>query len=1060
MPIGIYRRSLVGKRFPGKKYLVAEFKGQGIDLMNEGAEHELANEAGGPISSRIIIRLDAAVESRAAFMDTVNRDVARLTKVKGADGVQLASTISGIIGTVLQKLIPIIDNFASTHPVLNLSWLALSAVYKAVQNQIAEEDIVRDLVEGLREMAGAASECPDLLVIDGTVDVIEEIGRTSLDIALLIHRYANPSIKGKSSIFARTAKYAFSDMSSQIANCKGRCADLTTKLSLRLQIETNYVVKNVQDGVEAVQVEVKEIRGGVKGIQDDQKKRDIDKWMSAPDSSSNYKTAREKHQEGTGSWLVNGSVFRGWKDNPGSVLWLHGGPGCGKTILCSSAIEDVKKSSKGKSSVGYAYFFFDGTSGQSKLAAHESLVRSIIMQFSDQFDGIPPALVNLFEDECNGRSQPLIGALENTLLQILQFFHTAYIIVDALDECSEGSKVLKWIHTIVSQTSDRLHLMVTSRPEPEIKDRLRRLYNLQEINIATQRESDDIHRYIDARLAEIDKWTDPQKKMVRDGLSGGAYGVFRWVSLQFDVLVASCASLAEIEHRLRSLPRDLDEAYAEIIKKSPRPAELVLFLQWIIFGQQDFTAQELAEVALINFDDSGGSLPFCDPSRRYGSSDTVLSTCYGLVVEVQVIIKISHFSVKEFFLSKVIQIGPTKSIRCTESTSHQAIAKTCIAYLLQFNELDSVTRANIDSFPLALYAAQQFAFHVESIRGEDVDATLEHLIQQLVLPIISCALINWHRLQNWHLPLERRIELWDVTPTLYSTIITPLAELVNHLINKGKYGITLHAASDRGGCLAIAQLLLEKGADVNATGGEYGTALQAATCQGLLEVVKLLLENGADVNAMVEHHGTALQAASSRGLFEIAQLLVEKGADANITGGKYGTALQAATCWGRLDIARMLLENGAYVNATGGQYGTALQAASYTGRLEIFLLLLQKGADVNATGGQYGTALQAASCWGALAFSQVLLDKGADVNITGGEYGTALHAASYGGETKIVRLLLERGAEVNAKGGKWGSALQAARATWKDSQAEAIVQLLKEYGALDIEPNFESDNTY
>jgi ankyrin repeat protein len=45
------------------------------------------------------------------------------------------------------------------------------------------------------------------------------------------------------------------------------------------------------------------------------------------------------------------------------------------------------------------------------------------------------------------------------------------------------------------------------------------------------------------------------------------------------------------------------------------------------------------------------------------------------------------------------------------------------------------------------------------------------------------------------------------------------------------------------------QLLLEKGADVNAQGGKYGNALYAALVGGHWEIVKILLYRGADVNA-------------------------------------------------------------------------------------------------------------------------------------------------------------------------------------------------------------------
>ncbi|EXL39664.1 hypothetical protein FOCG_17751 [Fusarium oxysporum f. sp. radicis-lycopersici 26381] len=68
------------------------------------------------------------------------------------------------------------------------------------------------------------------------------------------------------------------------------------------------------------------------------------------------------------------------------------------------------------------------------------------------------------------------------------------------------------------------------------------------------------------------------------------------------------------------------------------------------------------------------------------------------------------------------------------------------------------------------------------------------------------------------------------------------------------------------------QLLLVQGVDVNAQGGEYGNALQAASFEGYLEVVQLLLDEGADVNAQT------LQAASRGDTPEIVQLLNLNGA--------------------------------------------------------------------------------------------------------------------------------------------------------------------------------------
>ena len=53
------------------------------------------------------------------------------------------------------------------------------------------------------------------------------------------------------------------------------------------------------------------------------------------------------------------------------------------------------------------------------------------------------------------------------------------------------------------------------------------------------------------------------------------------------------------------------------------------------------------------------------------------------------------------------------------------------------------------------------------------------------------------------------------------------------------------------------KLLLENGAGVNAEGGHFGNALQAASYGGNEATVKLLLENRAGVNAEGGYFGNA-----------------------------------------------------------------------------------------------------------------------------------------------------------------------------------------------------------
>jgi Ankyrin repeats (3 copies) len=122
--------------------------------------------------------------------------------------------------------------------------------------------------------------------------------------------------------------------------------------------------------------------------------------------------------------------------------------------------------------------------------------------------------------------------------------------------------------------------------------------------------------------------------------------------------------------------------------------------------------------------------------------------------------------------------------------------------------------------------------------------------------------------------------------------------------------IVSEASASLGGYEKIVELLLNRGADVNAQGGHYGNALQAASYGGHEKIVELLLKRGADVNTQGGEYGNALQAASYGGHEKIVELLLNRGADVNAQGGYYGNALQAASSRGHEKIVEPLLNRG------------------------------------------------------------------------------------------------------------------------------------------------------
>ena len=108
----------------------------------------------------------------------------------------------------------------------------------------------------------------------------------------------------------------------------------------------------------------------------------------------------------------------------------------------------------------------------------------------------------------------------------------------------------------------------------------------------------------------------------------------------------------------------------------------------------------------------------------------------------------------------------------------------------------------------------------------------------------------------------------------------------------------------------MVELLLSKGADINAQHGTYGHALYAAACNGDQSMVELLLAKGADVNAEYVTYGTALHIAILNRHGRVVRLLIKDGANVNAISD-WGTPLHLALSRGDSDLVDLLKAAGA-----------------------------------------------------------------------------------------------------------------------------------------------------
>ncbi|KAI5848526.1 hypothetical protein DFP73DRAFT_629907 [Morchella snyderi] len=789
----------------------------------------------------------------------------------------------------------------------------------------------------------------------------------------------------------------------------------------------------------------------------------------------------------TFGWIWKNKTFREWDVESSGVFWVLGKPGSGKSTFIKYVLDWFPQYKENGSTLKptIASFFFHNRGGileKSSQGFLQTIIHQILLENPSLFGHILLEYRSRKEKlRDGGKIQWPLSSMSKTLKALLAdpSARTVYIFIDAMDECEEGSKQPMKKHLMElarTCTGGRLKLFVTSRPEPwltsittckAVAETLRTI-TLQNLN------QNDVESYINNRASNLET---SHQEYLKGELISRSDGVFLWAKLVIDMLeeIVSAASLSELKEMLGSVPAELTELYTEKMNElsDNERKEAIEMLRWVILAGRPLSLEDLRYALAISIHkfSSIADLENSDNVQNLQETEGRIRKYSGGLLEVRSqTVQVIHQSVKDFFLSTDAPF----EFRIDKSTGHTRLAVSCVSFLSftdipeYLNQRDAVLYPSPEpTMPFLKYSREFWAVHSRACDLRD-SCYIKAMRRLFWGPRLGAfTMLDYHRMSKdrFDIIYEQKLlqfgremisnDVFRDIPSLYENCLLGAARWgcggeVRFFIKGGAdvnaqgghYGNALQAAvvhCDQ----EVVKFLIESGADVNAQGGHYGSALQAAVVHCDQEVVEFLIESGADVNAQGGKFGSALQAAAACGGLEVVEFLIESGADVNAQGGHYGSALQAAVVHCDQEVVKFLIESGADVNAQGGRFGSALQAAAACGGLEVVEFLIESGADVNAQGGHYGSALQAAADYYHLEVVEFLIGSGADVNAQGGEFGSALQAAAACGGLEVVEFLIESGADVNAQGGRFGNALQAAAI---DGGLE-VVRFLIESGA-------------
>ncbi|KAJ5948554.1 hypothetical protein N7454_001861 [Penicillium verhagenii] len=727
------------------------------------------------------------------------------------------------------------------------------------------------------------------------------------------------------------------------------------------------------------------------------------------------KNLNHEREPGTCNWCLSNESFLKWQSNDTScLLWITADPGCGKSVLSKSLI-DERLFGLEPSDTTICYFFFkdispEARSSTSALAAclHQILkaprgskaMEYALPRYRERADKLSESFDTMWKIVKDIAKDPECGRI--------------VLVLDALDECemTEQKRLMREIKDLElrgnpDKLGHHLKIIVTSRPYWNIESELGNLIeNVPTIRLRGESISDKLRSEIDhvvrARVSRLGSrvTSDTAREELLEGLLAAENRTYLWLHLIFERIT----EMPRIDRKLvkdllQNLPETVEDVYSDVLSKVKDQIQARRLLQIIV-----------AAVRPLSVDEIGVALFFGEDMESYDELElqtgdqlgiTIRNTCGLFVHIVQGSVFLIHHSAKEFLLSPT-NVSSTETgwkFSISISDSHLLLASTCILFLRLKEFAKKKANPKRDAQELTAryvfldYSANNWAEHFRSMRVADRDEWFSLSFDLFFIEPESC--------MDWQIAFSK--------------------------IKHGLQPNILHLASCMGLENAVCKMLTDCDIDVNGLTANGRTPLFWAVYEGHTEIVRLLLSApDIDVNMGDTMTGVSplfLAAGFDASHTEIVKLLLDTpDVDVNMTASAIGQSpfIQAALS-DSTEIAKLILNApNIDINVTDCSTGqlaiwwpiilrnVEIVRALLEAPNALTLLLDSPGIDVNLTDDAGCPPLSLAINLNYTEAIKLLLEApGIDINAKDGSDFTYLGIAVMKGHTEIVKLLLE-----------------------------------------------------
>ena len=628
-------------------------------------------------------------------------------------------------------------------------------------------------------------------------------------------------------------------------------------------------------------------------------------WLNAVFTVEELEMALNSQTQETCRWILQRDKFQDWASpttatDAAKVLWIHGPPGFGKTVLCASIVKHLRD--QNPSRVAYFFCVSEDEAKRQPLA----IVRSWVAQMVDQNEEAQEAAREAYHGK-EGRSATTLDVWQ-LFRRICQRMPNCFFVVDGFDECIKidqttgvpsTPEALRFWQPLIDTAKDTPScILFVSREDADMRSRFRKLAESSpdaflECEISASDTQNDVKSFATSVVAEnLPKKKGDLREELAENASQRCQGMFLWVRLLGNRLNPG-KNAKQLREVVREMPIGIEKTYESDLKRISNLGDerdrAIAILRWTLFARRPLTVRELTEALVVKVDDDCGVYPRDDLPDAWDEdvNDQIQRLC-GSLIELRgreeqhlppdQTVHLVHFSVREYLLSATTIHVPSPRAICLSDTAREndLLSRICLRYM-SYNDLTEETfpskediQRKMGEYKFLRYAASFWYIHARN--NAEWSEKLVDLTNGFFEP-------NGSRLFLWSTIFEQGesaeeattvpgpTQLESISPVYYSSLLG----FINPLRHLRKQGI-----------------------DCNARGRRDDSALHAAALNGHVEVVKYLIEQQAEVDVKDQDGLTPLHAAAYNGHMEVAKYLIEQQAEVNVKDQHGQTPLHAA----------------------------------------------------------------------------------------------------------------------------------------------------------------------